>query len=293
MAGSLARGARASRSDRSNIRAPSSLGGAPRRAARGPQAHLRDLRACDLVARSRLGDVARGGKAPGHRAPSSCSRASSLRTATGRGCCGRSSAIRSSRTSTTSSSRRGGNRSRTSIATSGRATAGNGSSSRSYFARQSLLVREVGFRDYRLAALLVLSIAAAIKFARAASAPSIRRGASSSSSRSSRTSPGSSSSAIYRYLVPLEVLSGPLIVGCVLYRSARDGAAYGCIALLAILLVGTTRPGDWGRLPFGHAYFDVEAPQLAPRCARDRGLHRIPMPTRSRSSAPTRASFRR
>ena len=58
-------------------------------------------------------------------------------------------------------------------------------------------------------------------------------------------------------------MSGALIVGSVLYvwRSGRWRLAV--VAMLAILLVGTTRPGTWGRIDFGHSYFDVKAPELA------------------------------
>jgi hypothetical protein len=132
-----------------------------------------------------------------------------------------------------------------------------------YFSRQSLLVSEVGFRDYRLAALLVLSIAAAARFL----------------AQRPRVDPAWRFLAaftlasylvwlklfgIYRYLVPLEVLSGPLIVGCVLYLARGIAIRYAGVAILSILLIATTRPADWGRIPFGHAYFEVKAPELPP-----------------------------
>jgi hypothetical protein len=132
-----------------------------------------------------------------------------------------------------------------------------------YFARRSTLVSEIGFRDYRLAALLVLAIAAAIKFA-------LQRPRVDPPWRFLIAFTLAAYVAwiklfgIYRYLVPLEVLSGPLIVGCLLYLLRGMALRYACIVLLATLLAGTTRPGDWGRVPFGHGYFEVKAPQLPP-----------------------------
>jgi hypothetical protein len=132
-----------------------------------------------------------------------------------------------------------------------------------YFSHHSLLVSEVGFRDYRLAALLVLSIAAAVKFL----------------AQRPRVDPAWRFLAvftlasylvwlklfgIYRYLVPLEVLSGPLIVGCILYLARGMAVRYAAVAILAGALIGTTRQADWGRIPFGHEYFEVKVPELPP-----------------------------
>ncbi|HEY4998305.1 MAG TPA: hypothetical protein VII36_04140, partial [Usitatibacter sp.] len=71
--------------------------------------------------------------------------------------------------------------------------------------------------------------------------------------------------AIYRYLVPLELLSGALIVGCALYIVPAGNARRVAIFILVAVLVGTTRTASWGRLPFRGAYFDVAVPDLAPR----------------------------
>ena len=144
-----------------------------------------------------------------------------------------------------------------------------------YFARRSLLVGEVAFRDYRLAVLLLLTIAAWAM----------------SRARNLRENPNAPAPppdplaapwralvlftlvsyvawlelfGIYRYLVPLEAVSGALIVGSVLYVWKSGRWRLAVVALLAILLVGTTRPGTWGRIEFGQSYFDVKAPELAP-----------------------------
>ena len=130
-----------------------------------------------------------------------------------------------------------------------------------YFAKQSTLVSEVGFRDYRLAVLMVLSILAAIKFV-------ARRPPIGPAWQFLITFTIVSYLAwlklfgIYRYLVPLELISGPLIVGCLAYLVRGISLRYAAAAILATLLVGTTRPGSWGRIPFGHAYFDNQVPEL-------------------------------
>jgi len=139
-----------------------------------------------------------------------------------------------------------------------------------YFAHESLLVGEVSFRDWRLAALMAIALAA---LARRIAAP---RGKPPALAH-----PGAwlflgaftlaaylawiKVYGIYRYLVPLEMLSGPLIVGGALYLVRQRLVQAVAIVLLAGLLVGTTRNPDWGHLPFRGAYFDVAVPEILPR----------------------------
>ena len=141
-----------------------------------------------------------------------------------------------------------------------------------YFARDSQLVSEVSFRDWRLAALLVLASCCLVKFL------VIRR----------RTPAGTAANplatawrfiavfalaaylawlqlfAIYRYLVPLEMLAGPLTVACALYLVPGRNARRVAIVILAVLIVGSTRKAGWGRIDFGTRYFDVAVPAVAP-----------------------------
>jgi hypothetical protein len=134
------------------------------------------------------------------------------------------------------------------------------------FARESRLVSEVGFRDWRLGVLLVLSMLAAARYL----------------ARGRRDPPPAAWKflavftlasylvwiklfGIYRYLVPLEMLAGTLIVGCALYLVPGRNARRVAIPILVILLIGTTREASWGRLPFRGAYFDVAVPEIAPR----------------------------
>ena len=131
-----------------------------------------------------------------------------------------------------------------------------------YFARKSTLVSEVGFRDYRLAALFVLAAVAALTWA-------IRRERMTATWRFLSVFTLASylvwlkMFGIYRYLVPLELLSGPLIVGCCAYLLRKHGR-HVAVGILALLLVGTTRPMSWGRIPFGERFLDVRVPDLPP-----------------------------
>ena len=144
-----------------------------------------------------------------------------------------------------------------------------------YFAREHYLVGEVSFRDWRIAAVMVLALAAwgAARW------------------RNLRENPNAVAPppdpvehawwllavftlasylawlklfGIYRYLVVLELLSGALIVGCVLYLVRRGRVRVAVVVVLALLLVGTTRHGAWGRQPFGQGYFDVAVPPMPP-----------------------------
>ena len=144
-----------------------------------------------------------------------------------------------------------------------------------FIMRHNLLTSEVAFRDYRLAALLVLGAACLAKYVMQR-----RNGIRDD------FPPGKSSLtpfyawrmtavftivaylgwivlfSVYRYLVPLEMLSGPLIVACAIYLAPGRNVRRVLVVLLAIALIGTTRPADWGRLAFGDKYLDVSVPQL-------------------------------
>jgi len=130
-----------------------------------------------------------------------------------------------------------------------------------YFARESKLVAEVSFRDWRLATLMALALACAVKWL-------LRREAMERSWRALAVFVLLSYLGwlklfgIYRYLVPLEVLSGVLIVGALLYLLPTRTARRVAVVVVAALLIGTTRKASWGRLDFRGAYFDVHAPAL-------------------------------
>jgi len=132
------------------------------------------------------------------------------------------------------------------------------------FALEGGLVGEVAFRDWRLAALMTLAVVLAVRRAPVAGLvprPWLFLGVFTLVAYLVWLE----LYAIYRYLVPLEMLSGPLIVGCALAIARTRVARVLAVAAIAMLVVGTTRPGDWGRLPFRGAYFDVGMPDIAPR----------------------------
>jgi len=141
-----------------------------------------------------------------------------------------------------------------------------------FFAQKRTLVSEVAFRHWRLAALLVLALAAALKRL------AMRR-------RPPAQMPEATARAwtivgvftlvsyvvwlklfgIYRYLVPLEVVSGPLVVGLLAYLVPAGTVRRMAVVIVVGLLIGTTRTASWGRLDFRGAYFDVSVPEVAPR----------------------------
>ena len=69
--------------------------------------------------------------------------------------------------------------------------------------------------------------------------------------------------SIYRYLVPLELLTGALLV-CLLRYLFKPGAAGAVIVVVAAGLVATTSPPDWWRSEFGRRWFDVKVPYVLP-----------------------------
>lgn len=68
--------------------------------------------------------------------------------------------------------------------------------------------------------------------------------------------------SIYRYIVPLELLSGALIVGF-LAASFRSRVAGIMSGVAIVVLAATTRYPGWSRVPFGEAFIDVDAPRIA------------------------------
>lgn len=139
------------------------------------------------------------------------------------------------------------------------------------FTQKSLLTSQVAFRDYRLATLLVLAVAALLvsRARRLRGLPPPPGPASRAWTLLAIFTLVSYAAwlklfAQYRYLVPLDVISGALIVALLLYL-LRDGRArLAAVVVLGALLVGTTRPGSWGRVAFGERYFDLQAPAIEP-----------------------------
>jgi hypothetical protein len=69
--------------------------------------------------------------------------------------------------------------------------------------------------------------------------------------------------SILRYAIPLEILSGLLIVGLLGYL-LRPPHASAAIACTLAALAATTVWSNWGRVEFGRAWFDVRVPPVEP-----------------------------
>jgi hypothetical protein len=70
--------------------------------------------------------------------------------------------------------------------------------------------------------------------------------------------------SVYRYLVPLDLLTGALIIGLLRYL-LRPTVAAPVTALLCAALIAVTKPPDWGRIDFSSRWFKVQAPVLPSR----------------------------
>ena len=133
-----------------------------------------------------------------------------------------------------------------------------------YFGLKSTLVSEIAFRDYRLPALYVLGLVVAVKgvLHRPARDP---RWTFLVAFALAAYFVWLQVFAIFRYLVPLELLSGALIVAATRFLVRDRGMRYAVIAALTVLLIGTTRPMSWGRIPFGREYFEIAVPSVEPK----------------------------
>lgn len=144
-----------------------------------------------------------------------------------------------------------------------------------YFAREYYLVAEVSFRDWRFATLFVLALMCWI----AARWRNLRENPNAAAPVPRPTAAAwrllvlfalvsylawLKVFGIYRYLTALEAISGVLIVGCVHYLAPHGRVRIAVVLALTVLLVGTTRGGGWGRVPFGETYFDVSPPDIPP-----------------------------
>lgn len=65
--------------------------------------------------------------------------------------------------------------------------------------------------------------------------------------------------SLFRYLVPLQLLTGLLLVGLIRHLM-RPAAATAATVMAALLLIWTTTFPDWWRIEFGPRWFDVQMP---------------------------------
>jgi hypothetical protein len=130
-------------------------------------------------------------------------------------------------------------------------------------------VMEAFYRDPRFPVLAALAlVAVAIRFA----APSRFAGAAASAtSRAARRfvavylGAGFVTWAIvhsyYRYLLPLELLTGAGIVALAL-RLVRSKAPRAALVALAVAIVAATDQPDWGRVAYGERFLEVNVPPI-------------------------------
>jgi uncharacterized membrane protein YqjE len=71
-------------------------------------------------------------------------------------------------------------------------------------------------------------------------------------------------SGYYRYAAPLEMLAPLLLATIVLSRWPQRRVAMTLLAVLLLVITGTTRAPRWGRVEFGERFLAVEAPPLPP-----------------------------
>jgi hypothetical protein len=141
------------------------------------------------------------------------------------------------------------------------------------FRPREFFVAEVSYRDARLPALYTLALVAgaASLWAFVASPAARRRALAPVSAAAPWYVVGAFwliafvlwtvQHSIYRYLLPLELLSGALIVGLV-RDLVRARALAVAVMILALTIVGTTRWPDWGHVPFRGKWFEVEVPKV-------------------------------
>jgi hypothetical protein len=67
--------------------------------------------------------------------------------------------------------------------------------------------------------------------------------------------------SILRYAIPLEILTGLLIVGALGYLLTPPYATIG-VACAVWAMLSTTVASEWGRVPFGRTWFDVRVPPI-------------------------------
>lgn len=138
-------------------------------------------------------------------------------------------------------------------------------------------VTEQAYTDWRIPALYLLALLSGAAWIGQCVAEK-RRDGGSVFGRFSRTSPAwrvvgifwvvsfliwTAQYSIYRYLVPLELLSGALLVALLRYL-LRSGVAAPAAAALGVALVASTQWPDWWRGDFGRKWFDVNVPYVAP-----------------------------
>ena len=124
---------------------------------------------------------------------------------------------------------------------------------------------EIEFTDYRIAAMAAIGIAVAVvlltrrrhETVPALSAPIVFATAFLVVSYTAWLG----MFAIYRYLITIEMLA-PIMIAAMIARSPLSGAVRAvAVATVLAALAATTRPGDWGRVPWSNDFVEVSLPQ--------------------------------
>ncbi|HYC03659.1 MAG TPA: hypothetical protein VED40_10220 [Azospirillaceae bacterium] len=68
--------------------------------------------------------------------------------------------------------------------------------------------------------------------------------------------------AIYRYLIPLEMLAPIVIAAAIAFWPLSGRARLAVVAAVLALVAVTAKPGTWGRIPFGERFVEIQAPEL-------------------------------
>ncbi|MBC8021737.1 MAG: hypothetical protein H7Y14_01370, partial [Burkholderiales bacterium] len=138
------------------------------------------------------------------------------------------------------------------------------------FAWNGRVADDVWFRDPRMATLFVLAVACIAGHSRAVrmDAPfALPRWRFVAVFAAVAYATWLAQFAIYRYLIPLELVSGALMVGCIHQLAHSPSMRRGAAALLALFVVAATFPPNWGRVPAGESYFGAPPPALPPDAA--------------------------
>lgn len=135
-----------------------------------------------------------------------------------------------------------------------------------YFATEQNLAAELLFRDARIAAAFVTVIVVALTVAgrvrRSAADVQLRRFGALSIFCAVSYLAWLPVFSIYRYLVPVEVLSPALVVSGSMLLARRPRFGLAAAAAMCLVLIITTKPLDFGRVGWTASYFRIDAKAL-------------------------------
>jgi hypothetical protein len=140
-----------------------------------------------------------------------------------------------------------------------------------YFSWNSWMVGEINFRDFRFPVLFALAIAWGFKRYATWRMAETSAAAADPRDRAWRFVAVFVLASylawlklfgIHRYLVPIEMLTGPLILGAALQLVSGARERRWAVGVLAFLVIVSTFKGSWGRLDYRDRYFEIAAPAI-------------------------------